>query len=238
MSKDGKGFMICSYSLISFLHYPRKTTLNGFLCHKNTNPCGRPEGDGFGIRRGRCCRCCALRCKGEMRIGATETKRREAFMGNWEYRNTTKVMILFHLSVSMNQGILRGKGDGNDVFRSWWSVIFLLLTVLSLFQKEHKEQLRCCLMPVYHLGSHAILLGSLQGNPRVAWCWGFHLVNKATKWACWLQNLEVISAYLFKMFQLQAFKLINMELKLQTCRLHLIPRIRLPKTAKGNVQWQ
>lgn len=30
---------------------------------------------------------------------------------------TTKVMILFHLSVSMNQGILRGKGDGNDVFR-------------------------------------------------------------------------------------------------------------------------
>ena len=233
MTKDGKGFMICSYSLISFLHYPHKTTLNGVLWHKNSNPCGRPEGDGFGIRRGRCCRCCALRCKGEMRIGATEAKRREAFMGNWKYRNTTKVMILFHLSVSMNQGNFGGKWDGNDVFSQL--MICYFLTADAAFFVSKRTQGTTPLLPdaSVPLGSSCNSVGITAGKSscsvvlRISFGkQGYQVSLLAAK--SWSDSMPIFSRCFNS-------KLINMESKLQTCRLQLILRIRLPKTAKGNV---
>ena len=236
MFKDGKGFMICSYSLISFLHYLHKPTLNGVLCHKNSNPCGRPEGDGFGIRRGRCCRCCALRCKGEMRIGATETKRREAFMGNWKYRNTTKVMILFHLSVSMNQGIFFGEMEwkwcvfaADDLLFSYCWRCYLCFKI---------TQGTTPLLPdaSVPLGSSCNSVGITAGKSscsvvlRISFGkQGYQVSLLVAK--SWSDFMPIFSRCFNS-------KRINMESKLQTCRLQLIPRIRLPKTAKGNVQWQ
>ena len=231
MFKDGKGFMICSYSLISFLHYLHKPTLNGVLCHKNSNPCGRPEGDGFGIRRGRCCRCCALRCKGEMRIGATETKRREAFMGNWKYRNTTKVMILFHLSVSMNQGIFFGEMEwkwcvfaADDLLFSYCWRCYLCFKI---------TQGTTPLLPdaSVPLGSSCNSVGITAGKSscsvvlRISFGkQGYQVSLLVAK--SWSDFMPIFSRCFNS-------KLINMESKLQTCRLQLIPRIRLPTNSQG-----
>ncbi len=129
------------------------------------------------------------------------------------------------------------------------SFIFLLLMVLSLFQNHtgngHKvtttsfpdrrsthprfTQLRCCLMPVYHLGAHAILLGSLQGNPpSVALIDGLVFPKEA----CWLE--EISSDFIPIFSRCFISRLTNIDSQLQTCRLQLIPfSLQLSKTAKG-----
>lgn len=197
---------------------------------KTSNPCGRPEGDGFGIRRGRCCRC-ALRCKGEMRIGATETKRREAFMGNWEYRNYNKS----HDSIppfSFNEsGNFEGERGRKWCFSRLMICYFLTADAAFFVSKSQKETTPLLPDASVPLGSSCNSVGITAGKSscsvvlRISFGkQGYQVSLLAAK--SWSDFMPIFSRCFNS-------KLINMESKLQTCRLQLIPRIRLPTNSQG-----